>query len=185
MTSHLFPTAILLSLFLLLLHSSNASVICEDLPLDLCAFSISSAGKRCILESFRGNSGGGPTEYLCRTSGEVVERLSDWIETDECVKACGVDRTATGISSDALLESRFTGKLCSPTCYESCPNIVGLYFNLAAAEGVFLPDLCKARRSNPHRSMAELLSSGAASGPATSALDLEAVKEFAVPPSTA
>ncbi|KAK8916607.1 hypothetical protein KSP39_PZI022172 [Platanthera zijinensis] len=183
MTSHLFPTAILLSLSLLL-HSSNASVICEDLPLDLCAFSISSAGKRCILESFRGYSGGGPTEYLCRTSGEVVERLSDWIETDECVKACGVDRSATGISSDALLEPRFTGKLCSPTCYESCPNIVGLYFNLAAAEGVFLPDLCKARRSNPHRSMAELLSSGAASGPATSALDLEVVKEFADPPST-
>lgn len=32
--------------------------------------------------------------------------------------------------------------------------------------GVFLPDLCERQRANPHRSMVELMSSGAASGPA-------------------
>lgn len=34
--------------------------------------------------------------------------------------------------------------------------------------GVFLPDLCEIQRSNPHRAMAELLSSGVALGPASS-----------------
>lgn len=34
--------------------------------------------------------------------------------------------------------------------------------------GVFLPDLCEVQRSNPHRAMAELLSSGVAPGPASS-----------------
>ncbi|PKA46094.1 hypothetical protein AXF42_Ash015385 [Apostasia shenzhenica] len=165
------PMAVFLSLYLLL-PSSLASVICEDLPQDQCAFSISSGGKRCILESYHksgSGGGGGRTEYRCRTSEVAVERqVSDWIESDDCVRACGVDRRTVGISSDSLLDARFTRKLCSPSCYQSCPNIVDLYFNLAAAEGVFLPDLCEARRSNPHRSMAELvLSSGAAAGPAS------------------
>lgn len=35
--------------------------------------------------------------------------------------------------------------------------------------GVFLPDLCERQRSNPHRAMIELMSSGeAAPGPVTS-----------------
>lgn len=65
----------------------------------------------------------------------VVEKMADYIETDACVKACGVDRNSVGISSDALLEPQFTAKLCSPACYQNCPNIVDLYFNLAAGEG--------------------------------------------------
>ena len=64
--------------------------------------------------------------------------MADYIETDACVKACGVDRNSVGISSDALLEPQFTGKLCSPACYQNCPNIVDLYFNLAAGEGMIL-----------------------------------------------
>ncbi|XP_020590202.1 uncharacterized protein LOC110031374 [Phalaenopsis equestris] len=180
MASHLIHIALLLSLALIL-PSSHAEVICEDLPVDLCAFSISSTGHRCLLESYRTKEGGEATKYQCRASEVVVERVSDWIESDECVRACGVDRTAKGISSDALLDSQFTGKLCSSTCYESCPNIVDLYFNLAAAEGVFLPDLCHARRSNPRRSMAEILSSGAAFGPAAAASEL--ADDFAPSPS--
>ena len=31
--------------------------------------------------------------------------------------------------------------------------------------GVFLPNLCESQRSNPHRAMSELLSSGVAAGP--------------------
>ncbi|PKU84335.1 uncharacterized protein LOC110097473 [Dendrobium catenatum] len=181
MASQMIPIALILSLSLSLLPSSLAVVICEELPLDLCAFSISTAGHRCILESYRAKDGGEQTKNQCKTSDVVVERVSDWIETDECVRACGVDRTAKGISSDALLDSQFTGKLCSSTCHESCPNIVDLYFNLAAAEGVFLPDLCHARRSSPHRSMVELLSSGAASGPVAAASAI--ADEVAPPPS--
>ncbi|KAG0487840.1 hypothetical protein HPP92_006651 [Vanilla planifolia] len=159
-SSSVIASALILSL-VLLLQSANATVVCEELPQDLCTFSISSAGKRCVLESFRRSrvEGVATTEYYCRTSEVLVDRFSDWIETDECVNACGADRAAVGISSDALLDPNFTSKLCSTACYQSCPNVIDLYFNLAAGEGVSLPELCEARRSNPHRSMAELVRS--------------------------
>ncbi|XP_074561433.1 uncharacterized protein LOC141817695 [Curcuma longa] len=154
---------ILLSQFLVLVPSVQGGVVCENLPQDLCAFAVSSESKRCVLESSQ--RGDGRTEYQCRTSEVEVERwMKDWIETDECVRACGVSRGAVGISSDALLEPDFAGKLCSAACYQNCPNIVDLYFNLAAGEGVFLPDLCEVQKENPRRAMAELLSSGAALG---------------------
>lgn len=86
-----------------------------------------------MLETERAAAGG--VEYQCRTSEVVVERMAEYIETDQCVEACGVDRKFVGISSDALLEPQFTAKLCSPACYQKCPNIVDLYFNLAAGEG--------------------------------------------------
>ncbi|XP_008785460.2 uncharacterized protein LOC103704086 [Phoenix dactylifera] len=141
-----------LLLLLLLLPSALAGVICEDLPQDLCAFAISSSSKRCVLETIPRK--GGPTKYQCQTSEVVVERMPGWIETDKCVRACGVDRNSVGISSDSLLEPQFTENLCSPACHQNCPNIIDLYFNLAAAEDVFLPDLCKARQGrNPRRSM--------------------------------
>ena len=146
------------------IHSTLAGVICEELPQDLCAYAVSSSSKRCVLESTYQGSGK-PAEYQCRTSEVVVERIKDHVETDQCVKACGVDRNSVGISSDALLEPQFAGKLCSPECHQNCPNIIDLYFNLAAGEGVFLPDLCQVHRSNPRRAMAELMSSGAAPGP--------------------
>jgi len=140
-----------------------AELVCEDLPKGVCAFSIASSGKRCLLET--SVAGDGSVEYQCRTSEVVVERMAEYIETDQCVQACGVDRNSVGISSDALLEPQFTAKLCSPACYQKCPNIVDLYFNLAAGEGVFLPELCERQRSSPHRIMSELLSSGVAPGP--------------------
>lgn len=114
--------------------ASAAEIICENLPTDLCAFAIASSGKRCLLETCQ-QYGEGAVEYQCRTSEVVVERMAGHIESDECVKACGVDRHSVGISSDALLEPQFTAKLCSSKCYRSCPNIVDLYFNLAAGEG--------------------------------------------------
>ncbi|KAK6943559.1 PAR1 [Dillenia turbinata] len=156
-------TKLLLALFFassLLIQGILGEIVCEDLPTDVCAFTISSSGKRCLLENQVGNNG--ETEYQCRTSEVVVERMAEYMETDECVSACGVDRNSVGISSDSLLEPQFTAKLCSPACYQNCPNIVDLYFNLAAGEGVFLPDLCEAQRTNPHRSMLVILSSGAA-----------------------
>lgn len=109
------------------------TLICENLPQELCAFSISSKGKRCLLENYAGANG--KVGYQCRTSDVDVGRMSNYIEKEDCVKACGADRKAVGISSDSLMEPQFTAKLCSPNCFQNCPNIIDLYFNLAAGEG--------------------------------------------------
>ncbi|GKU89321.1 hypothetical protein SLEP1_g3474 [Rubroshorea leprosula] len=137
---------------------ATTGVTCEDLDQDVCAFAVSSSGKRCVLEKHVKRTG--QEAYTCRTSEIEADKIKNWIETDECIKACGLDRESFGISSDSLLESHFTEKLCSPQCYDSCPNVVDLYFNLAAGEGVFLPKLCEAQGGNVRRGMAEIRSSG-------------------------
>ena len=159
--------ALVLFISSLFVSATFGELVCEELSVDVCAFSIASSGKRCLLETLETKEG--KFEYQCRTSEVVVEWMANYIETDQCINACGLDRNSVGIASDALLEPQFTAKLCSPACYQKCPNIVDLYFNMAAGEGVFLPDLCERQRTNPHRAMAELLSSGAAAGPVSSA----------------
>ncbi|KAL3630620.1 hypothetical protein CASFOL_023604 [Castilleja foliolosa] len=130
---------------------------CKDLNVEACAYAVESSGKRCVLEK--------PllslmsSEYTCAASEIVADKLSDWIETEECISACGVDRKPLGISSDSLLDRKFVSKFCSNTCYRSCPNIVDLYFNLAAGEGVYLPKLCESRKSDGRRGMLELIQS--------------------------
>ncbi|GLT52671.1 hypothetical protein SLA2020_259960 [Shorea laevis] len=151
-----FKTPLLLFLSSLFLHATLAELVCDDLPKELCAFSIASSGKRCLLETYI--EGDGNVEYQCRTSEVVVVGMAGCMETDDCVAACGVDRNSVGISSDSLLEPQFATKLCSPACYQKCPNIIDLYFNLAAGEGTYLPALCEAQRSNPRRSMLLLTS---------------------------
>ncbi|KAJ8642871.1 hypothetical protein MRB53_004619 [Persea americana] len=133
-------------------------ITCEKLDKSTCAFAVSSTGNRCVLE--KRVTRGGMEEYTCGSSEIEAERLKDWIETDQCIESCGLDRNTLGISTDSLLDSRFLNKLCSPQCYQGCPNIADLYFNLAAGEGVFLPKLCEAQGSNPRREMAEIRSSG-------------------------
>ncbi|ONK64052.1 uncharacterized protein A4U43_C07F21600 [Asparagus officinalis] len=155
--------------FFLILFFSYAScalgeVVCEKLDQSTCAYSVSSSGMRCVLEKHAQR--GGREKHVCRASEIEAKRFRGWIEKDECVEACGLDRTSLGISSDSLLEARFTEKLCSAQCSGGCPNILHLYFNLAAAEGVFLPKLCEARQANPRRAMAEIRSSGLALAPA-------------------
>ncbi|GFP86268.1 hypothetical protein PHJA_000770600 [Phtheirospermum japonicum] len=154
----------------LFFQGTLAEVICESLPTNLCSFSIASSGKRCVLENYM-NEQSGNLDYTCKTSEVVVERLSGHIESDQCVSSCGVDRQFVGISSDAFLSAGFSARLCSPACYQNCPNIVDLYFNLAAGEGVYLPALCDKQKANPHRAMLELISSSGdvASGPVSSA----------------
>ncbi|KAJ1420091.1 hypothetical protein SESBI_14529 [Sesbania bispinosa] len=154
----------------LFIHASFGEMVCEDLPKDVCAFSVASSGKRCLLETEK--RANGEIEYQCRTSEVVVERMAEYIETDQCVESCGVDRNSVGISSDAFFEPQFTGKLCSPACYQKCPNIVDLFFNLAAGEGVFLPALCEKQKTNPRRAMVELVSSGAAPGPVSEVAEI-------------
>ncbi|CAN4077019.1 unnamed protein product [Withania somnifera] len=144
----------------LFLQGTLGSFICEDLPTYVCGFAVAVSGKRCLLETSSGKDG--EVEYQCKTSEVFVANMKEYIETNECVDACGVDRNSVGISSDALLDSQFTSKLCSPACSHNCVNIIDLYFNLAAGEGVYLPDLCNKQRTNPHRAMIELSSNGAA-----------------------
>ena len=114
---------------------AGARVVCEQLTAELCAFAVSSTSRRCVLENT--HCAGRPTAYQCRTSEVVVEdaRLAGLVETDRCVRACGVDRATVGISSDSLLDPRVAGAVCSPACLQGCPNIVDLYSNLAAGEG--------------------------------------------------
>nr|GMC95357.1 uncharacterized protein LOC109157801 [Ipomoea batatas] len=119
----------------LFLQGALGDITCEYLPANVCSFAISSSGKRCLLENSVTNEGN-KVEYQCKTSEVVVgSSVGEHIETDECVEACGLDRKSVGLSSDSLLESSFTTKLCSSSCYQNCPNIVDLYFNLAAGEG--------------------------------------------------
>lgn len=113
-------------------------VKCENLDEDTCAFAVSSTGKRCVLEKSVRRSG--IEVYTCRSSEIEADKVTNIIESDECIKACGLDRKSLGISSDALLESRFTQKLCSVKCLNQCPNVVDLFFNLAAGEGTVLGD---------------------------------------------
>ncbi|KAK4404465.1 hypothetical protein Sango_0815100 [Sesamum angolense] len=89
--------------------------------------------------------------------------------SDQCVKACGVCRESVGVSSDIFLSSKFTCHLCSSACYHNCPNIVNLFFNLAASEGVSLPALCK-NQEEKHRVMLAILSSGVNPGPTAAPL---------------
>ncbi|CAK8573505.1 unnamed protein product [Lathyrus sativus] len=151
----------------LALPSTLGGIECENLSTEKCSFAVSSSSKRCVLEKHVKRTG--EEAYTCKTSEIEADKLKDHIESDQCIKACDLDRKSLGISSDSLLESRFTEKLCSPQCYQSCPNIVDLYFNLAAGEGVFLPQLCEVKGGNARRGMAELKSSGnVAPGPVRS-----------------
>ncbi|KAI5652774.1 hypothetical protein M9H77_29961 [Catharanthus roseus] len=179
-------TPIIVLAFALCLHSAqgnNINIIsCENLNKDSCAFAVSSSGKRCVLEKKIRRSDG-EEAYACRTSDIEADRLKDWIESDECIQSCGLDRHSLGISSDSLLESSFTHKLCSPSCYSTCPNILDLYFNLAAAEGVYLPKLCEVQGANARRGMTEIKSSGmVAPGPESAAQGVEALS-LSMPPS--
>ena len=148
----------------LLVQGTLGEVTCEQLNKEACAFAVSSIGKRCVLEKYVRRSG--LEAYKCTTSAIDTDELKDMVESNHCIEACGLDRDTLGISSDSLLESRFTRKLCSPQCYQKCPNVIDLYFNLAAGEGVFLPKLCASQRENPRRGLSEIKSSGiAAPGP--------------------
>ncbi|GER46665.1 PAR1 protein [Striga asiatica] len=131
------PTTLLvmvLSLAISLQGILGMDINCDTLDEKSCAFAVSSSGRRCVLENRLRL--GGTIEYACGTSEIVADKITNWVETDSCISACGLDRRALGISSDSLLDGRFAQSLCSEVCYNNCPNIVDLYFNLAAGEGI-------------------------------------------------
>ncbi|XP_073145458.1 uncharacterized protein [Henckelia pumila] len=146
----------------LFLNGTIAELICEDLPTELCAFSIASSGKRCVLETTIDEASN--KKYTCKTSQVLADKLSGYIENDQCVASCGLGRESVGISSDAFLKPGFAASLCSPECYENCPNIVDLYYNLAAGEGVLLPELCSKQRRSSLRGVFGFLGNGYAAG---------------------
>ncbi|CAL1402172.1 unnamed protein product [Linum trigynum] len=125
---------------LLILNGAIGDLICEELPVELCAYSISDTGKRCVLENYLARKG--MVKYQCKTSEVVMETMSGWIEAEACINDCGLDRNVVGISSDYLLSPNFVAKLCSQPCFSYCPNILDLYSNLAQAEGMNLHDIC-------------------------------------------
>ncbi|XP_031503527.2 uncharacterized protein LOC116266442 [Nymphaea colorata] len=160
------------------IQCASGELVCENLPADVCTFAISSSGMRCVLEKYRR---GGEVKYECKTSQVKAENMAEWIETDKCIDACGVDRSLVGISSDSLLNVEFLSKLCAAPCYKDCPNIVDLYFNLAAAEGAFLPKLCEAIQSNPRRGMMDVFLSGFTDGDAAAPASAPAPASMSTP----
>ncbi|XP_020693459.1 uncharacterized protein LOC110107524 [Dendrobium catenatum] len=117
---------------------------CEQLARNTCAFAVSSNGLRCLLEKHARGAELGEEVYTCQTSGLKATVMAGWVETDVCIAACSLERESVGISSDSLLNRRFMERLCSSECFLNCPNIVDLYFSIAAGEGAFLPNLCRA-----------------------------------------
>jgi len=81
-------------------------IVCEKLPVEVCAFSVSTSGARCVLEKSIFSDGN--VQYECQRSEVIAENLNELIETEECVNACGVERMTVGMSTDSLAERAAT-----------------------------------------------------------------------------
>ena len=73
--------------------------------------------------------------WIVQSSIIMAEKQEEWIESDECVKSCGLERMSVGLSTDLLVDSLFTDMFCSSECINNCPNLIDLYISLAAGEG--------------------------------------------------
>ncbi|GAA0142153.1 hypothetical protein LIER_03115 [Lithospermum erythrorhizon] len=138
--------------FSLFLGGTLGELVCEDLPVGMCSYSISSSGKRCVLETSEAEDG--ITDLQCQTSEVVAHSMKEHIENEQCIDACGLERLSIGISTDSLAETNSVRSLCSADCYQHCPNIIDLFDTLALAEGASLHARCKTvqSRSQPLQS---------------------------------
>ncbi|KAH7278930.1 hypothetical protein KP509_38G065000 [Ceratopteris richardii] len=154
---NVFPAAItcILVYVTILKHSFAVGLQCEELPVEECAFAVSSSGARCLLETNVAKDGS--VELECQTSQVVTsdERWRGRKESAECVEWCGVDRRWVGLSSDFLSEREWHKRICEPSCYLNCPNIVDFFSSLADGEGVGLIALCEVDWKRLHRKMIE------------------------------
>ncbi|KAI5082230.1 hypothetical protein GOP47_0001973 [Adiantum capillus-veneris] len=130
----------LLALIISHVNPVLGAIECEELPIEDCAFAVSSSGARCVLEKVVKNNAA--PQYKCQTSIIMAERPMEWIESEDCIRTCGLQRLSVGLSTDALLEREFTKRLCFSQCRSKCPNINDLYTKLAAEDGIYLPSLC-------------------------------------------
>eukprot|EP01018_Ginkgo_biloba_P031011 Gb_34761 [translate_table: standard] len=149
---------IILAVFLFTASNPNpvwATFECEDLSIADCAFAVSSSGERCVLEKYVVKNG--EIEHKCQRSKIMAER-GEMIESEECVKACGLTKMSVGLSTDALLERDITTKLCSSACTLGCPNIIDLFTKLAAGEGNDLQSLCQSMVQRPRKLIANTYS---------------------------
>lgn len=138
------------ALLLLACNPVSGNIDCEELPIQKCAFAVATSGARCVLEKYIAPTDETP-EYKCQTSVILAERPVEWIETDECIKSCGLQRLSVGLSTDGLHEREFTTKLCLSDCRSKCPNINDLYTKLAEEEGINLASVCESLKPKPRR----------------------------------
>ncbi|GLJ38099.1 hypothetical protein SUGI_0775570 [Cryptomeria japonica] len=123
---------------------------CEKLPIEFCAFSVSSSGARCVLE--KEYSLFDRSIYNCKSSAIMAEKRREWIESEKCLRICGLQRMSVGMSIDDINEySEFSSKLCSDKCQSSCPNVADLYPTLTSNGGLYLPHLCEVHDKRSRR----------------------------------
>ncbi|GAA0159047.1 hypothetical protein LIER_15925 [Lithospermum erythrorhizon] len=163
--------AIFLAFFLFIGQGAVGQLVCEELPVGMCSYSIDSSRYRCVLETFE--LADETTILQCKKSQVLVTIMKEHIESDHCIRACGLDRFSVGISTDSLADHESVKSLCSFDCYQNCPNIIDLFVNLALAEGSPLNARCKnhqlrSRASAARRRAMQLLK---ASGPSVVASD--------------
>lgn len=113
------------------------------LPVEECAFAVSYSGHRCVLEKALNSD-----LYMCETSNVKAgeDAPVEYIESNDCVKACGVDRMTVGFSTDELSSHAFITKICSRECRNNCVNLVDIYSNIIAGEGLTLSEFCGEQR---------------------------------------
>jgi hypothetical protein len=123
-----------------MVDGAGGQLACEDLSADVCAFAVSSAGRRCVLERTPDGA------QRCQTSASAVG-----VETEACVRACGVDRAVLGLpiaSAMAEGDRRSFSALCSSACRDVCPDVVDLYATVAAAEGACIAEYRTCKRAS-------------------------------------
>ncbi|KAI5054060.1 hypothetical protein GOP47_0008042 [Adiantum capillus-veneris] len=140
-------------------HKCEADVVCEELPMEWCAYSISSMGARCMLEGEK--DGDNPMVYKCKTSSVETKVKGGWIEAEECMEACGLKRMTVGLFSQPPFDPQF---FCSPRCARSCPHLHYLLLPQLSHQGpgssISNVDVCL-HVTNPHRSMNEVFEGSA------------------------
>ncbi|KAG6548918.1 hypothetical protein Mapa_009681 [Marchantia paleacea] len=127
---------LLLSLRQVTLGQGASTLRCHMLPAEECAFAVDSSGKRCVLMEY--NDAAVSIVRSCETSDISVgdDSPTEYIETEQCVRACGVQKMTIGFArSTNLPTDQFMLKLCSWECKHNCPNLVDLYNTVAMVVG--------------------------------------------------
>jgi hypothetical protein len=151
--------ALLVALVIVPLAQADFQLECQMLPIEECAFSVSYDGHRCVLEKSLGSD-----VHVCETSNVKAGEESpvEYIESNECVEACGVERMTVGFSTDELSSHAFITKMCSRACRNNCVNLVDLYSNIIAGEGLTLSEFCGEQRRAQLIASRRLISTAAA-----------------------
>lgn len=135
--------ALVVALVVVPLARADFQLECSMLPAEECAFAVSYTGNRCVLDKALRSD-----HYTCETSNVKAGEDSpvEYVESNECVQACGVDRMTVGFSTDELTSHAFITKMCSRQCRNNCANLVDIYSNIIAGEGLTLSEFCGEQR---------------------------------------